>query len=261
MSGLAAGETAIETAIRVAARPGRPAIVAYLTAGFPTAERFFELLPRVASAADALEIGVPFSDPVADGATIARANCLGHAGAWRDSSRPRERSGSRARPACPVLLMSYLNPLLAFGWDELAAAASDAGVSGLIVPDLPPEEAVPFRPALERYRMALVHLVTPVTPPARTRAICAESRGFVYAVTVEGTTGGDVAAGGALAAYLDGVRAVSPVPVIAGFGIRTAAQVAAIGTHADGVVIGSRLMEIVESGGDPAAFLESMRVP
>jgi tryptophan synthase alpha chain len=158
----------------------------------------------------------------------------------------------------PVLLMSYLNPLLAFGLDALASRAAEVGVSGFIVPDLPYEESGPFTAALEPHGLALVQMVTPGTPPERLRRLTAASQGFIYAVTRTGVTG-DTARPPETAQYLAAVKAVSSLPVCAGFGVRRADQVALLGKHADGVIVGSALVEVLERGADPAVFLRSLR--
>lgn len=235
-----------------------PAIVAFMTAGYPDRSRFLADLRTVAGAADAVEIGVPFSDPMADGVTIQRSSRSaieqGVSLKWildelarRDFELP-----------APVLLMSYLNPLLAFGYDTLADRAAEAGVSGFIVPDLPFEESAPLREALNRRGLALVQLVTPATPPERLETLTAASSGFVYAVTRTGITGSG-ALPAELESYLAAVKAVSPLPVCAGFGVREPAQVAEIGRHVDGVIVGSALVEVLERGENPAEFLEALR--
>jgi tryptophan synthase alpha chain len=155
--------------------------------------------------------------------------------------------------------MSYLNPLLAFGLDRLPEDAAAAGVSGFIIPDLPYEEGEEMRAALGRSGLALVQMVTPVTPPGRLRMLCAGAQGFIYAVTMTGTTGRSVAVPDAVLAYLDRVRAVASIPVCAGFGIRGPEQVARLAGHVDGVVVGSALVEVLERGDDPVRFLESLR--
>jgi tryptophan synthase alpha chain len=157
------------------------------------------------------------------------------------------------------VLMSYLNPLLNFGYEALAEASLAAGVCGFIVPDLPVEESAELRQALEARGLALVQLVTPATPPERLRALCAASRGFVYAVTITGITGGSKELPTEVTDYLARVKAVTTLPVCAGFGIRRAEQVRHLGAHADGVVIGSALVEELERGGDPVAFLKALR--
>jgi tryptophan synthase alpha chain len=155
--------------------------------------------------------------------------------------------------------MTYLNPLLAFGYEALAARAAEVGVAGFIVPDLPYEERGPLAAALDPHGLALVQLVTPATPADRLEMICAGSQGFVYAVTKTGITGAGGALPAELASYLDRVKRASPLPVCAGFGVRDAAQVRSIGAHADGVIVGSALVEALERGADPGAFLRALR--
>jgi tryptophan synthase alpha chain len=248
----------IENAIRVRNRAGQPALVAYLTAGFPSTGQFAGHLAAVSAQADVVEIGVPFTDPMADGVTIQRASPAalesGVTLAWILAQLE-----ARGAPDTPVLLMSYLNPLLAFGLDRLAGAAARAGVAGFIVPDLPFEECAELRAALSGEGLALVQMVTPVTPPARLERLCLESSGFVYAVTRTGTTGQNVAVPEEVLGYLDRVRAAAPVPVCAGFGIRSRDQVERLRGHADGVVVGSALVEVLERGADPQAFLRGLR--
>jgi len=155
--------------------------------------------------------------------------------------------------------MSYLNPLLAFGLERLAQRAARAGVAGFIVPDLPLEESSELRAALDAEQLALVQMVTPVTEAARLQQLCAGSQGFVYAVTMTGTTGKHVAVPDEVISYLDRVRGSSPLPVCAGFGIRSREQVKRLRGHVDGVVIGSALVEVLERGEDPTAWLRQLR--
>lgn len=248
----------ITAAIRASAARGRPALVAYLTAGFPQRERFREHVRALAAGADVLEVGVPFTDPMADGVTIQRASQVALAQGvtlrWILAEL-----AALGDVGAPLLLMSYLNPLLAFGVGALAAAAAQAGVAGFIVPDLPLDESHELHEALAARQLALVQMVTPVTEPQRLQQLCARSQGFVYAVTMTGTTGRSVAVPDAVLAYLDRVRAASPLPVCAGFGIRSREQVARLAGHVDGVVVGSALVEVLERGGDPAAWLAALR--
>ena len=252
----------ISAALRAGAghgeRDGEPALVAFLTAGYPTRERFREHVTAVASGADVVEIGVPFTDPMADGMTIQR------------SSREALRQGvtlqwildelaAMPRPAAPLLLMSYLNPLHAYGYERLAAACERSGVCGFIIPDLPLEESVDFRTALALHGLALIQMVTPVTPADRLAKLCAATQGFVYAVTMTGTTGRTAAVPGEVTHYLDAVRAASRLPVCAGFGIRSREQVEQLKGHVAGVIVGSALVEVLESGQDAAAFLKALR--
>jgi tryptophan synthase alpha chain len=237
---------------------GRPALVAYITAGFPEPREFLRVLKSVSSAADAVEIGVPFSDPMADGVTIQRSSQhaieRGVSLTWILDELARREFELTA----PVLLMSYLNPLLAFGYDALAARAAAVQVGGFIVPDLPYEESAPLKASLDRHGLALVQMVTPATPPERVKRLCAASEGFVYAVTRTGVTG-DAALPSETAQYLAAVKAASKLPVCAGFGVRRPEQVALIGAHADGVIVGSALVEVLERRGDAAAFLRTLR--
>jgi tryptophan synthase alpha chain len=248
----------ISNAIRHAAAQGRPAVVGFMTAGFPDRSGFRASLASIASAADVVEIGVPFTDPMADGMTIQRASRQSLAGGFNLPWLLAELEAMQPRPQAPLLLMSYLNPLLAYGFDRLAAAVAKAGVAGFIIPDLPYEESAELRAALDGQGLALVQMVTPVTPAERLQMLCGASQGFVYAVTMTGTTGKSVAVPDDVLAYMDRVRAVSPVPVCAGFGIRSAEQVLRMQGHVDGVVVGSALVEVLERREDPAAYLRSL---
>jgi len=249
----------IGAAIRRATGEGRTAIVAYMTGGFPDLASFRKNLAAVSSAADIVEIGVPFSDPMADGLTIQRASQVALRGGFTLPWLLRELEAIEPRPRPPLLLMSYLNPLLAYGLDRLPEAAARAGVAGFIIPDLPYEESADVRAALARAGLALVQLVTPVTPPERLAMLCKASRGFVYAVTMTGTTGKSVAVPEEVLEYMDRVRKVATIPVCAGFGIRGREQVAKMKGHVDGVVVGSALVEVLERGDDPAAFLAALK--
>jgi tryptophan synthase alpha chain len=249
----------ISAAIREAAAQGRPAVVGFMTAGFPERAGFRDRLAAIASAADVVEIGVPFTDPMADGMTIQRASHAALAGGFTLPWLLEELGQMQPRPQAPLLLMSYLNPLLAYGLERLPRAAALAGVAGFIIPDLPYEESAEVRAALDGHGLALVQMVTPVTPPERLKMLCAASQGFVYAVTMTGTTGRSVAVPDEVLAYMDHVRSVSPIPVCAGFGIRSAAQVERMKGHVDGVVVGSALVEVLERREDPVAFLRSLR--
>jgi tryptophan synthase alpha chain len=248
----------ITSALRTAAARGEPALVAYLTAGYPSRGRFAEHLASLAAAADVVEVGVPFTDPMADGVTIQRASLAALAQGVSLRWILAELAGLRGI-STPLLLMSYLNPLLAFGVSELAAAAANAGVAGFIVPDLPLDESGELHAALAARGLALVQMVTPVTEPERLAALCAGSQGFVYAVTMTGTTGKSVAVPEEVIAYLERVRASATLPVCAGFGIRTRAQVERLRGHVDGVVVGSALVEVLERGEDPGPWLRQLR--
>ncbi|HMV70523.1 MAG TPA: tryptophan synthase subunit alpha, partial [Myxococcota bacterium] len=214
----------LERAIRSPRRPGRPAVMPYLVAGHPDPAGWDDLLLGVSDLADAIELGVPFSDPMADGPVIQRAGRraidAGVSLRWildGLASLPRA-------PGCPIVLMSYLNPLLQYGLATLVDRAAEIDVAGFIVPDLPWEEGAELRGLCEARGLALIQLVTPVTPDERVRRLGAGRGGFTYAVTITGITGGSVDLA-ARAAWLDRVRALSERPVCAGFGIRSRADV------------------------------------
>jgi tryptophan synthase alpha chain len=252
----------ISAAIQAAARQGRPALVGFLTAGFPTKQGFKDNLAAVASVCDVVEIGVPFSDPMADGATVQRASFValtnGVTLPWIF-----EELESLEGSETPILLMSYLNPLLKLGLDALPRAAAAAGVAGFIVPDLPFEESGDLKRALDLEGLALVQMVTPVTPPDRLAMLCRGAQGFVYAVTLTGTTGTPKAPSAEVPLdvleYMDRVKRCASIPVCAGFGIRSREQIARFAGHVDGVVVGSALVEVLERGEDVRAFLRSLR--
>jgi tryptophan synthase alpha chain len=248
----------ISNAIRAAATKGEPALVAFLTAGYPSRERFRQHLQAIAAGADVVEVGVPFTDPMADGVTIQRSS---HAALAQGVSLRWIFAELEAMPRLktPLLLMSYLNPLLAFGMKRLADTAARAGVTGFIVPDLPLDESQELQAALDGHQLALVQMVTPVTEPERMRQLCVGSQGFVYAVTMTGTTGKHVAVPTEVISYLDRVRQLSSVPVCAGFGIRNREQVELLRGHVDGVVIGSALVEVLERGEDATQWLRKLR--
>lgn len=248
----------ITAAIDAATRSGRPGLIPFITAGYPKPDRFIETLKAVASVGDVVELGIPFSDPMADGMTIQRSSFealrQGVSLKWIFE----QLDSATGEIDAPLVMMSYLNPLLAFGYDELADRALAAGVCGFIVPDLPFEESEEIRAALEAKGLGLIQLVTPATPPPRLRTLCDASRGFVYAVTITGVTGGDVGLPADLTGYLDEVSKLSSLPVCAGFGIRSPDDVAAVGKHAAGAIVGSALVEVLERDEDPQPYLRSM---
>jgi tryptophan synthase alpha chain len=249
----------ISAAIEGAGAAGRPALVGFLTAGFPTRRHFRENLAAVAAACDVVEIGVPFSDPMADGSTIQRASFIALAEGVTLPWILQELGAVPPPHKAPVLLMSYLNPLLSFGLDRLPRAAAEAGVAGFIVPDLPYEESDELKRALDACGLALVQMVTPVTPPSRLAMLCRAAQGFVYAVTMTGTTGKSAEVPDEVLDYMDRVKRCSTVPVCAGFGIRSREQISRFAPHVDGVVIGSALVEALERGDDVQAFFGSLR--
>jgi tryptophan synthase alpha chain len=243
-----------------AARRERVAVVAFITAGFPSRDKFVADLTAIANEADVVEVGVPFTDPMADGVTIQRSSLAALAQGvnlkWILDS-----VATLPKVKAQLVLMGYFNPLLHYGYEALAARAAQVGVSGFIVPDLPIEESAGFEQALAKHGLALIRMVTPVTSDARLAQLCSTAQGFVYAVTMTGTTGksGAGTVTNETLAYLDKVRALSKVPVCAGFGIRSHEQVAALGPHVDGVIVGSALIEAMEKGASTVELLRKLR--
>lgn len=236
---------------------GGHAICAYLTAGYPGLEEFPRVLESVAAAADVVEIGVPFTDPMADGQTIQKAS---HQALEQGVNLDYvfDTLAGLSLDA-PHLLMGYYNPFLAYGLARTVSRMAEAGTSGLIVPDLPLEESGELTALLHPEGLGLVQLVAPTTPEDRLAELAAASKGFVYAVTTKGTTGGATAFDADVLAYLDRVKAVASLPVLAGFGVRERSQVEALAGHVDGVVVGSALIDAIEAGEDPAGFLAGLR--
>jgi tryptophan synthase alpha chain len=254
MSARLAGAAALETRLR---GPGA-AIVPYLTGGYPTMDVFAEALGALAEVAEAVEIGIPFSDPMADGATIQESSRLAlEGGASLDSILGAIQSVGPLDSE--LVVMSYLNPLMAFRYEKLLPRLAAAGVAALVVPDLPLEESGELAAVSREHGIGLVQLVSPVTSQERLQHLGSASEGFTYAVTMTGTTGGSVGGGEEVGAYLDRVRAVSRPPVLAGFGVRTAEQVVALAPHCDGVIVGSALVEVISAGEDPVAFMAGLR--
>jgi tryptophan synthase alpha chain len=249
------GTQRIADAFATAREQGRAALMPYMMGGFPDRETSFAVADAYVEAdADLVELGVPFSDPLADGPVIhAAATTALAAGATLESALE---ICERIAPRVPVVPMTYANMVLARGAGEFARLLADAGAAGAIVPDLPPEEADEVAAALRVTGVALVPLVAPTTPPDRLRAICAAAEGFVYVVSDTRVTGERDELPEHLAALVESARAESPVPVAVGFGIGTPDQAAAVGSIADGVIIGSRLVRAVAeaSGAEEAAI-------
>ncbi len=238
---------------------GRAAFVAYVMAGDPdaaTAARILGGLPGVG--VDIIELGFPFSDPMAEGPPIQRAAQRAlKAGMTLTGTLALASDFRRGDQATPLVLMGYLNPLLNHGLERFAADAADAGVDGLIVVDCPPEEAGPLADALDAVGVSLIRLATPTTDDARLKVVAARTSGFVYYVSVAGVTGVREADAEAVAPAVIRVRAATGLPVAVGFGIKTPERAAAIARVADAAVVGSALVDevaaAIEAGQDPAA--------
>ena len=252
-------ERAIARAFAAARGRGRAALLPYVTAGFPTASACGDLLQRLPGAgADLIEVGIPFSDPLADGPTIQRST-------QRALEQGMTVRGAldlirRAAPAAPVVLMTYLNPILAYGIDRFLVDAAQAGVAGVLCTDLPAGSAPEIEGAIADSALDFIRLVAPTTPDDRLGAALTRAGGFVYLISRLGTTGARADAPPDLEPQVRRLRAVTSLPVAVGFGISTPAQVAAAARWVDGVVVGSALIDALVSGGIDSAerLLRSM---
>ena len=250
------GSKYIEERIKAPKASG-PALIPFITAGYPNAEDFKQTLFEISKKADVIEIGVPFSDPMADGVTIQRSSHMaienGVTLKWIFNQL------KEINLDTPIVLMSYLNPLYVFGMEELTKASMESGVDGFIVPDLPIEESKELNDRLSEAGLALIQLVTPATPKDRIEMITNQSSGFIYAVTIKGVTGGEDALSADVTDYLKQVQEIAKIPVCAGFGIREKSDVEMLANHVDGIIVGSAIVETIEQGNSPTEFLDQLK--
>jgi tryptophan synthase alpha chain len=245
------------------------ALVAYLTAGDPSLEVTVRLVAEAERrGADVIELGVPFSDPLADGPVIQRAGQRALAAGTTLARVLEAVETGRAEVRAPIVLLTYYNPLLAFGLRPFAERAAKAGVDGVIVADLPPEEAGPLGAEAEAVGLDLIHLVAPTSTAERVRLIARRSRGFIYLVSLTGVTGERASLPPDLEAQIRAVRLVTTKPVCVGFGIGRPEQVAAVGRVADGVIVGSAIVRLIEErAGSPTLvadvgeFIAALKAP
>ncbi|QMW22673.1 tryptophan synthase subunit alpha [Sandaracinobacteroides saxicola] len=229
---------------------GRAALVTFVTAGDPTPDLSPRILHAlVAGGADVIEVGMPFTDPMADGPAIQAGNlrALG-AGMTLRRLLAMVREFRSIDDATPLVLMGYANPILAYGGAAFARDAAAAGLDGVIVVDLPPEEDGELLPDLRAHGLHMVRLATPTTDAARLPAVVAGASGFLYYVAVAGVTGANSADVGDIADAMARIRTATDLPIAVGFGIRTPADAAAMARHADGVVVGSAIVNLIGAG-------------
>ena len=254
-----AGARRIAGAFARASGDGRVALVPYIVAGYPDAATSLAIaLAAIDGGADLLEVGLPYSDPLADGTTLQRASSAAlAAGATLERSLDLVRRIARERPHVPLVTMGYANQLIGGGdGRERAAALVAAGASGTIVADLTPDEGAPFEAAAARAGLAVVYLVAPTTSPARRAVVAARTGGFLYCVSLVGITGARTSLPPEIGRYVREVKAVSPVPVAVGFGVSKAAHVRAlVRAGADGVIVASALVDALGPAGRDVAEL------
>jgi tryptophan synthase alpha chain len=233
---------------------GRLALLPWLMAGYPSPDLMIDLIAAMAEAgADGFEISVPFSDPIADGPTVQRANQHALDNGVTPSDALALVARARERVDKPIALMGYVNPILRYGPEKYCRDARAAGASALIVPDLPPEEATELAEATRVSGLSLVAFVAPTTSPARLAAIARSATGFVYCVSLTGVTGARAELAEGLEGMLGAIRAATTTPVVVGFGISRPEHVEWLHGRADGAIVASALIDRIErAGGDPA---------
>lgn len=255
----------IKKTFRKLKQDGRTALMPYLTLGYPEKDSAFSIVPALVQAgADLIELGVPFSDPLADGATIQASSqkaltngmslhlCLEQAEQLREQGI-----------IIPFVMMGYYNPIFQYGIQRFAERAASVGIDGVIVPDLPPEEAEPLIQALRVYNICPIFLLAPTSDAARLQMVAQLSEGFLYLVSLVGVTGARQALSTDLSQFVNRVRQVTDKPLAVGFGISTPTQAKQVSALADGVIVGSALIKAIGNTGDPVIqahdFIKGLR--
>ncbi len=235
-------------------KPGNKALIAYVTVGYPSVEATLKVVPLLArSGCDIVELGVPFSDPLADGTTIQKASfhalrngvtlklCI-------DVARQ-----LRQKVEIPLVMMSYFNPVYKYGCEGFCRDSAASGIDGLIIPDLPPEESSDLEAATCNNNLDLIYLLSPTSNPTRIKLVADKSRGFIYLVSVTGTTGARESLPSGLDTFVARVREIARQPLCVGFGISTPQQARQIATIADGIIVGSRIIQLIDSSDENLA--------
>jgi tryptophan synthase alpha chain len=243
----------------------RPALMPYITLGYPDVPTSLDVICAIAEAgADLIELGVPFSDPLADGPTIQASTQIALEQGMSVARCLEMTAQLRARGVQQALiLMGYVNPLLSYGIKRYAADAAAAGADGLIVPDLPPEEAGTLQGACKSHGLALIYLLSPASPPERVQLVAEQTSGFLYLTALSGVTGARKELAAGLPEFTARARAAAHTPIAVGFGISTPEQVHAVGELADGVIVGSALIDAIRKSKQPVSaardFVRGMR--
>ncbi len=239
---------------------GETALIPFVTAGDPSLERTEEIIHALVDAgADLIELGFPFSDPMADGPTIQAASERALAAGATLSGILDLVARVRQHTNIPIVLMGYYNPVFRFGPERFARDAAAAGVDGLLLVDLPPEEAGEIHGFLRQSGVSLITLLSPTTPPERTARLAAGGEGFIYYVSMTGVTGAQQVDAAGIETTVRELKALSPVPVAVGFGISTAEDARAVGRFADAVVVGSALVKVIEAYGGSSELLTRVK--
>ncbi|MFC1928276.1 tryptophan synthase subunit alpha [Chloroflexota bacterium] len=229
-------------------RPDHAALISYVTVGYPSIEATLQVVPLLASSGcDIVELGIPFSDPLADGVTIQKASFR----ALQDGVTPHlclevARQLSQ-KVDIPLVFMTYFNPVFSYGLEEFCSACTGSGIDGLIIPDLPPEEGSELETITQQQGLDLIYLLAPTSTEERIRLVAERSRGFIYLVSVTGVTGARDRLPADLGTFVDKVRKVTTLPLCVGFGISTPEQAKEVAHIADGVIVGSRIIQLMEA--------------
>ena len=230
-------------------QPGHTVLIPYVTVGYPSPEATLEIVPVLASSGcDMVELGIPFSDPLADGVTIQKSSFR----ALQSGVTPKVcleiAAQLRQQVDIPLVFMTYFNPVFGYGLEAFCRASAEAGIDGLIIPDLPPEEGSALEKIGRGQGLDLIYLLSPTSTEERIRLVAERSRGFIYLVSVTGVTGARDSLPPDLAAFVARVRSVATQPLCVGFGISTPEQARQVARIADGVIVGSRIIQLMESG-------------
>ena len=241
-------------------QPGHKALIAYVTVGYPSVEATLKVVPLLAkSGCDIVELGIPFSDPLADGVTIQKSSFH----ALQNGVTPQlclKLAGQLSQKVdIPLVFMTYYNPVLKYGLEKFSAACAGAGISGIIIPDLPPDEGSDLEAISQRQGLDLIYLLAPTSTEERIRLTAKRSRGFIYLVSVTGVTGARDRVPVDLAEFVARVRKAATQPLCVGFGISTPEQASQIARIADGVIVGSRIIQLMEKEDDFASLADLVK--
>jgi tryptophan synthase alpha chain len=244
-------------------RAKHTALIPYITVGYPNIETTLKIVPLFASSGcDIIELGIPFSDPLADGATIQRASYE----ALRQGITPEVcfevAQKLRRQVEIPLVFMTYYNPVLKFGLEQFCSRCVEVGIDGLIIPDLPPEEGKELEKSTKRYGLDLVYLLSPASTEERIRLVTSKSSGFIYLVSLTGVTGARDKLPAELESFVARVREKTEKPLCVGFGVSTPEQARRVAKVADGVIVGSRIIQLLDedkSLGNACSFIKCLR--
>jgi tryptophan synthase alpha chain len=235
-------------------RTGHKALIAYVTVGYPSIEDTLKIVPLLASSGcDIVELGIPFSDPLADGATIQKASFCALKNGVTSKLCLHVAKELSQKVAIPLVFMTYFNPVFSYGLEEFCSDCARSGVYGLIIPDLPPDEGSELEAITQRHSLDLIYLLAPSSAEERIKLVAERARGFIYLVSVTGVTGTRDNLPPELGTFVSRVRKVANQPLCVGFGISTPEQARQVARIADGVIVGSRIIQLMETDGVAAA--------